>query len=62
MFEAYKQAFLSCYPQKTISFQRGPRMSGGQRSTYVVIKGERGDRPLTDNELAEATRMFKQGK
>lgn len=62
MFDAYKQAFLSCYPQKTLEFQRGPRQSGGERSTWVVINGDKGSRPLLDNEIVEATRLFTQGK
>lgn len=56
----YINAFLSCYPQKRVELRPAPRRIGG--GWWVIINGERGDRPLSDSELESAVRDFNRGK
>lgn len=53
MLQAYREAFLKCYPQKTLDFQKARN-----GCHWVIINGDRGERPLTPEDMAEATRMF----
>lgn len=57
--EAYKEAFLKCYPQKTVALKRGDRRRVGEVPRwFVVINGDKGDRAYTQEELVAATRDF----
>lgn len=57
---AYIQAFLSCYPHKSIEVI--PVRSRDGIKYRVVIDHNRGDILLSEDDLAFATRMFKLGK
>lgn len=56
--EAYKQAFLKCYPQKAISFKRMRARQHEVPRWFVVINGDKGERAFTEEELVNATRDF----
>lgn len=56
--QAYKDAFLKCYPQKTIAFKRSRVRQHEPMRWFVVINGDKGDRAFTEEELVSATRDF----
>lgn len=56
LFIEYEQAFLSCYPQKKVAFERAK----GSR-WYIIIDGEKGE-PLTESQMKSAIRDFRAGK
>lgn len=56
IIEAYSQGFLSAYPQKNLSIYG----AGKNRGFWVEIDGDKGDRPITLDEMKEATQMFTQ--
>ena len=57
---AYKQAFLSCYPQKTIDVK--PRRVRGALMYRVIIDSDPGDTMLSEEDMRGATRMFMRGR
>ena len=56
--EQYKSAFKRCYPQKTIDHSHAKRRHGEVDKWWIVVDGDRGERPLTEAELRQATRDF----
>ncbi len=60
MIQEYKEAFLRCYPHKTVEVK--PRKVRGELRFSVVINGDRGDLLLTEEQVGEATRAFNRGK
>lgn len=60
MYEAYKQAFLACYPHKTIDIV--PKKVRGEVRHRVFIDKDGGDTLLSDDDIKFATRMFRRGK
>jgi hypothetical protein len=57
MLESYRNAFESCYPQHRLELKRG-KMKNGGTGYWVVIDGEKGDRPLSTEEILDAINMF----
>ncbi len=53
---SYREAFLRCYPQKSLSFA-----PARNQCTWVIINEERGERPLTPDDMASAIRDFNRG-
>jgi len=53
---AYLAAFSRCYPEKEASLK--PARGGGY---WVLINGERGERPLTTGEIISSTKDFNRG-
>lgn len=56
---AYREAFGRCYPQHQLQFR--PYQRNGESRTWVIINRERGDTPLTDNDLRHAIAGFSKG-
>jgi hypothetical protein len=56
--DAYKAAFETCYHGKAITFNRAGKNTDGVPRWNVVIDGDKGARPMTLDEIAEATVMF----
>jgi len=50
---AYRDAFSRCYPGKSVEFKRGK-----DDTTWIIIEGDKGTRPLTNNEVEEAIEGF----
>lgn len=62
MIAEYISAFQKHYPQRTVSVKPGrkynPITNRKEPVFHVIIDGDKGDRPLTPDELVEATAMF----
>lgn len=56
IFSDYIAAFSRCYPGKTVTLRMA--RDGGY---WVLINGEKGERPLTEKEITSATRDFNRG-
>lgn len=54
---SYEEAFRKCYPAHSVRL-KPTKLHDGDWGWWIVINGERGDRPLTDRELVEATKSF----
>lgn len=50
---AYADAFSKCYPGKSVDFKPGK-----DGSTWVLIEGDKGTRPLSTSDVLEAVEMF----
>jgi hypothetical protein len=59
--DAYIQAFLSCYPHKTIEVIPVTQRDHSIKFR-VVIDHQRGDILLSQDDIEFATRMFSRGK
>ena len=55
--DAYKAAFGKHYAQTSVEVKRG-KSRDGTPVYHVVLNGDKGDRPLTLDELKEATAAF----
>lgn len=60
MLDDYKQAFLACYPHKTIEIL--PKKVRGEIRYRVFIDKDGGDTLLSGDDIKFATRMFRRGK
>ncbi len=54
----YMESFERCYPGERCKI----RWSHKDQAYWVYIDGNKGDRPLTEDELREAARMLNAGK
>lgn len=53
----YRQGFEKCYPQHRLEL-RAVTLHGGFPGFYIYINGDRGDRPLSEAEMASAAVDF----
>lgn len=61
--EDYIDAFLQCYPGKKVEIKKAKKQSPNNPAAFfIIIDGERGDRPYSVFELVEATKCLKQGR
>lgn len=56
--EAYAAAFTKCYPTYAVTFERAKKTEAGAARFHVVLNGDKGNRPLTLDEINEATADF----
>jgi len=61
MIDAYISAFKHRYPQKQVKVSSFWDQKAHTLYFWVYIDGNRGDRPLSEQELMDATRMFNGG-
>lgn len=54
---SYRQGFEKCYPQHRLEL-RAATLRGGVPGFHVYINGDRGERPLSEAEMAEAAVDF----
>lgn len=57
LFAAYKAAFESTFQGKSVEIVKGKSENGSSRFN-VVIDGDKGARPMSVQEIAEAVEMF----
>lgn len=62
VIQAYKDAFLTCYPQKKIEVKINRGRRGEEPRFRVWIDSDPGEQTYTEADLREATRNFLRGK
>lgn len=55
---AYAAAFQRCYPTYTVTFERAKKTQDGRAQFHVVLNGDKGNMPLTLDDMIEATANF----
>lgn len=55
VFSAYATAFQRCYPTYTVTFERAKKTQDGRAQFHVVLNGDKGNLPMTMDDLREAT-------
>lgn len=56
--QSYIDAFQKCYPSANVSLKFAGKDNKGLPKYWVIIDGNKGDRPLTFAEMSEAISAF----